>query len=235
MLLFSIAERIFQMRSCFKRSLVSSSFQKTEIGLTLIECLVAIAVIAATIGVIAPITILAVATRVQNQRAAQAALIAQSEIDRVRLTIERGGDYTLSNIASTTGTLASVPAPENINATAASTTFNAARPIDINTDGNDDFAVQVFRTYSTAGVSNGQPVAFELGVRVYKARSVETRSASELGTTQAALTMTSGEGNGVVRPLAVLYTTLVKSDNKESLCDYYRYVAPTASVPGSCL
>lgn len=236
MLLYSLLKILTNIRQKKCSYLLTNSARRTrkEDGLTLIECLVAIAVIASTIGVIAPITVLAVATRVQNQRAEQAALIAQSEIDRVRLTVERGGDYTLDNIPSTTGTLASVPAPENVNATNASTTFDAARPIDINADGDNDFAVQLFRTEGDVDPATGQPLAFELGVRVYKSTSVENFTASELSTNEAALTMTSGEGQGRVRPLAVLYTTIVKSDNQESLCDYYRYVDSTATTPSSC-
>lgn len=205
-----------------------TSFRTSEAGLTLIECLVAIAVIAATIGTIAPVTVLAVATRVQNQRAEQAIHIARSEIDKIRLVVERGGAYNLDNVASTSGTLAAVPAPENI--ASSPITVNNARSV----PGNEAFAVQVFRTHTANGLVNGQPIAFELGVRVYKARSIETLSASQLGTQQASLAMTSGEGQATSRPLAVIYTTIVKSDSQQSLCDYYRYVDSTASAPGAC-
>lgn len=205
-----------------------------ENGLTLIECLVAIVVIAATIGMIAPITVMAVATRVQNQRAEQAALIAQSELDRIRLTVERGGNYTLDDVPSTSGAIRDVPAPENVNAANALTTFDATRPIDIDNDGDNDYAVQTFRTEGDVDASTGQPIAFELGVRVYRADAVEKYTASELSTDQASLLLTSGEGQASIRPLAVLYSTIVKSDNKESLCDYYRYVDPDATAPSSC-
>ncbi|MGC1309709.1 MAG: prepilin-type N-terminal cleavage/methylation domain-containing protein [Phormidesmis sp.] len=217
-----------------------SNGKNKEKGLTLIECLVAIAVIASTIGVIAPITVLAVATRVQNQRAEQAFHIAQSEIDRVRLMIERGGNYTLSDIASSTAGVAvsdlnSVPPPEDINDIGASTTTTNAKAVDINNNGENDFAVQIFRTNNPDGINaSGQPVAFELGVRVYKARAVENYTAEELSSEQASLTLTSGEGQGTIRPLSVIYTTIVKSDRQESLCDYYRYIDSAASTPGSC-
>ncbi len=205
-----------------------------EKGLTLIECLVAIAVIASTIGVIAPVTILAVATRVQNQRAEQAIHIAQSEIDRVRLTVERGGNYALNVASSTSGTaildLDAVLPPENINNLAASTSTTAARGVDVDGDSSDDFAVQLFRTNSSAGVVNGVPVAFELGVRVYKANTIQKFAASDLSRDQAALTFTSGEGQSATRPLAVLYATIVKSDRTDSLCDYYRYKPSTPFV-----
>ncbi|MEL6358557.1 MAG: hypothetical protein AAFQ01_01295 [Bacteroidota bacterium] len=217
-----LASQLFSLKRT-STSLQASSTEYFEVGLTLIECLVAIAVIASTIGVIAPVTILAVATRVQNQRAEQAIHIAQSELNRVRLTVERGGNFTLSNIPSTTGTLDSVPPPENLDSVAASTSTNAARPVDVNDDGRNDYAVQLFRTYNPTGMVESTPVAFELGVRVYKARTIQEFTSTQLTTDQAALTLTSGEGKGYTRPLAVLYTTIVKSDRPDSLCDYYRY------------
>ena len=211
-----------------------------EKGLTLIECLVAIAVIASTIGVIAPVTILAVATRVQNQRAEQAIHIAQSELDRVRLTVERGGNYVLNVASSTSGTTVSsldaVPPPEKIDDSAASTSTTAARGVDTDGDNNDDFAVQLFRTDSSAGTVNGVPVAFEVGVRVYRADTINKfapNAASKLDQDQAALTFTSGEGQSATRPLAVLYTTIVKSDRTDSLCDYYRYKSSPSTFEAS--
>lgn len=206
-----------------------------DAGLTLIECLVAIAVIASTIGVIAPITILSVATRVQNQRTEQATLVAQAEVDKIRLRVEKGGDYNLDDVASTTltstQTLEDVAAANAISDTVA---LANARGVDIDSDGDDDFAVQVFRSSSDSGTADGaggQPVAFELGVRVYKATSVNDDAQAQ----QASLTMTSGEGQGTNRPLSVIYTTIVKSDREESLCGYYRYIDHSAaSTPGSC-
>lgn len=210
--------------------------QERDSGLTLIECLVAIAVIAATIGVIAPVTVLAVATRVQNQRAEQASFIAQSEIDRIRLTVERETNFTFENIA-TTSDLDGFPPPADVVGVVTSANASiSARAVDIDRDGQDDFAVQVFRTDdANSVVVDSQLVAFELGVRVYRASAVETHSVSELKTDQAGLTMTSGEGEGGLRPLAVLYTTVVKSDNRESLCDYYSYAGDVSSIPAACL
>lgn len=224
-----ISYRMLERNNHLKKSYKYSN----ESGLTLIECLVAIALIASTIGVIAPITVLAVATRVQNQRSEQAGHIAQSEINRVRLVVERGGNYTLDDVATTTGTLAAVPAPDRIDTSNPPST-QKARPIDIDGDGDNDFAVQLFRTNDPDGIVNGQPVAFELGVRVYTARAVDTFTPSQLSTVPASLSMTSGEGEGRTRPLAVISTSVVKSDREDSLCDYYRYIDSTQTVPASC-
>lgn len=216
-------------------------------GLTLIECLVAIVVIAASIAVITPAVVVAVATRVQSQQAEQAFQVAQAEIDRVKLIIDRGGDYTL-NIAEVANTVATanefeaeVDPPENVDALNAatfnySTTLDTAKPVDVDDDGVTDFAVQIFRTEgSTSGT---RLVAFDMGVRVYRVGSVENNTAAELATDQAELKFTSGEGQGGTRPLAVIYTTVVKGDNDDSLCNYYNFINSTGgtsvSTPSQC-
>jgi len=61
----------------------------SESGLTLMECVVAIAVVALAGALITPPLFLAAATRVQNRRSEQALQIAQGEIDRIR-TLEIG-------------------------------------------------------------------------------------------------------------------------------------------------
>jgi type II secretory pathway pseudopilin PulG len=63
---------------------------RSESGLTLIECLVAIIIVALTILAITPPILLATGTRVQSRRAEQSNQIAQAEIDRVRSLMERG-------------------------------------------------------------------------------------------------------------------------------------------------
>lgn len=60
-------------------------------GLTLIEGLVAIIVIAITVSAITPPIFVATATRIQTRRSEQAREIAQGEVDRVRTMMERGG------------------------------------------------------------------------------------------------------------------------------------------------
>ncbi|MEM8808541.1 MAG: prepilin-type N-terminal cleavage/methylation domain-containing protein [Cyanobacteria bacterium P01_G01_bin.38] len=223
--------------------------QPSEAGLTLIECLVAIAVIAASVAVITPAVVLAVATRVQNQRAEQAFQVAQSEVDRVKLIVERGGAYTLNIASDTAATTVDefseapgtppvpvVPPPDDINDNTYSTTHTAAKPVDLDDDGNDDFAVQIFRT---VGDSAGtQPSAFDLGVRVYRADVVENKLASELAIEQAGINFTSGEGQSGSRPLAVIYTTVVKGDRERSLCDYHDFIdsaqGTTTSTPSQC-
>jgi len=218
-----------------KNKIAKPQTNADEKGLTLIECLVAIAVIAATIGVIAPVTVLAVATRVQNQRAAQASLIAQSEVDRIRLLVERGGDYTakldeLVAVATQTD-VDDVPSPDTAEALPTTPSVGIARYV----RGDEDFSVQSFRITNPDGVTaDGLPVAFELGVRVYRTKTIDELDPADMLEDPISLAMTSGEGQAGSRPMAVLYTTIMKSDDKESLCDYYRYVDSTATIPDSC-
>ena len=104
-------------------------------GLTLIECLVAIAVIGLTAAVMAPVMVFSMATRVQSQRAEQALQIAQGEIDQIRLMAERGGDfssalaaYPITSSASVAITNPPTAAPTyGLN----STTTNTAKKVDI--------------------------------------------------------------------------------------------------------
>lgn len=67
-----------------------TSTPNSQSGLTLIECLVAIIIVAITILAITPPILLATGMRVQSRRAEQANHIAQAEIDRVRTLMERG-------------------------------------------------------------------------------------------------------------------------------------------------
>lgn len=235
----------------YKRQIIQqtsfSTKQLSQKGLTLIECLVAIAVIAATMGVIAPVTILAVATRVQNQRFVQASNLAQAEVDRVKVAVARGGNYTAeinTRVAQApAGTaIEAVSPPASMGASSVpvpSSTNIPARAVDIDNDGDADFAIQVFRTNDTDGEmvtsATGEIAAFQLGVRVYRAKAFETIPTGGLGVESASLSFTSGEGQSTTRPLAVVYSTITKSDEQESLCDYHQYASTaTSTMPDFC-
>lgn len=210
-----------------------------EEGLTLIECLVAIVVIAITVAAIGPMMVFTVATRVQNQKTEQALQLAQGEIDKVRLVIEQGGDYgdrlrgvSLVAAAASISTPTAVPAPTTFIASTASVTTTAqARKIDTDGDGDNDFAIQLFRTQGiqipsqTAGVTASTPVAFDIGVRVYDA--LAESNVGSLTTSTTSLTFTSGEGNRGRRPIAVLYGEMAQGDRDGSLCQYWQFTGST--------
>ena len=211
--------------------------RSNEAGLTLIECLVAIAVIGITTASIGPMMVFSVATRVQNQRTEQALQLAQAEIDKVRLTVEQGGDYgqrlqniSLFRIPSNSSTPATVPAPMSfIASTASVTSTDQARRVDIDGDGTADFAIQIFRTRGievparAGGTTPSTPVAFRMGVRVYDARA----NVGSLLTEQVSLSFTSGEGQRNRRPLAVLYSEIAQGDRDGALCQYWRFAGST--------
>ncbi len=233
--------RIRQLANC--RTSVRQLLSAKDQGLTLIECLVAIAVIALSTAAITPAVVLSVATRVQSQRAEQAFQVAQAEVDRIKLVVEQGGNYELNIAQAATGvdslddfeTL--VPPPDNVDrdldAYSTAGGISEAKPVEVR---GNEYAVQIFRTVSNnTGTS---PQAFDLGVRVYRADVVDEKDAADLGTEQASLRFTSGEGESGSRPLAVIYTSIIKSDLEDSLCNYHDFIdsvqGTTTSTPFGC-
>jgi prepilin-type N-terminal cleavage/methylation domain-containing protein len=187
-------------------------------GLTLLECLVAIMVIAVTVTAITPPVFVAVATRLQNQRTEQAQQLAQQEIDRVRLLMEsnRYASIDLPPVAG--GSFAAVGAPitaPNKNRPPSNAPLQAFL-VDLNNDGQDDFLVQTYRENGVFSPKDAtRPVAFRMGVRVYAATA--RRNLGSLRTDIAAIKFVTGEGQSVNRPLAVLNTIVARSDSNDSL------------------
>jgi len=216
-----------------------------EAGLTLIESLVALVVIAVTTASITPMLIFSVATRVQNQKTEQALQLAQGELDKVRLVVEQGGDYggRLTDIGlvavatSTASTITTVSAPTRFVATLADVA-NAtdARVIDTDGDGDNDFAIQLFRNTGievnsqTPGITASTPVVFNVGTRVYDIRAEALASEGKLSTDEANLQFTSGEGGRSRRPLAVLYGQISQGDRDGGLCQYWEFAGSTPTT-----
>ncbi|NEP19267.1 MAG: hypothetical protein F6J97_20620 [Leptolyngbya sp. SIO4C1] len=200
----------------------------------------AIAVIAITTAVIAPVMLVSVATRVQSQRAEQALQVAQGEIDRVRLVVERNATYGdpelgIASVPSTTTTeLTQVSFP-----TAVQASYDLAQPrvskgIDIDSDGTNDFAVQTFRMEGEPDTA-GRPVSFDLGVRVYPYAAVESGRANTIEPVRIGLS-SSNVNDNIEGPLVVLYTKITKSDESNSLCEYIDELGVPAgsSTPTKC-
>ncbi|MEO1387332.1 MAG: prepilin-type N-terminal cleavage/methylation domain-containing protein [Cyanobacteria bacterium J06634_6] len=220
----------------------------SDAGLTLIECLVAIVVIAITTAAIAPMMIFSVATRVQNQKTEQALQLAQSQIDQVRLTVEQGGDYAarleeLSVVSSpTAATALEIPPPGTgygnfISGDNKATALNHARMFDIDGDEDNDFAVQLFRTKGIVVPAedpslDDTPVTFDVGVRVYDIRA---QDATTLLKEPAGLAFTSGEGERRTRPLAVIYSQITQGDRNGSLCQYWALNSTAGTPPARML
>ena len=219
----------------------------SEQGLTIMESLVAIVMIAAVSVSLTPPIFLTVATRVQNRRAEQAMNLAHGEIDRVRVLMEQG--VTQNNVEQLPGldgseSLENVPAPSSIHGGPESQTglqstnftcseydknyqqldSTTALKVDVNGDCEYDFLVQTFRIREqTTGGQNPIPLIFRMGVRVYS--RVAEDSSGALLTEEASLQLTTGEGQQDTRPLAVMYTDLGQADLDESLVKYHCFVA----------
>jgi prepilin-type N-terminal cleavage/methylation domain-containing protein len=162
-------------------------------GLSLIECLVAIIVIALTVVAITPPIMLANATRIQSRRAAQANQIAQAEIDRIRSIMERSSNYKKANdinllpapinsrnlqdaAAATAIATSLIQSPSDCSSRGYGAVYPASTqlavslvvPVDVNGDCVPEYVMQVFRT-NEAPPSQSEilPLAFTAGVRVY--------------------------------------------------------------------
>jgi prepilin-type N-terminal cleavage/methylation domain-containing protein len=211
-----------------------------EDGLTLMECLVAIVIVAIAGAIIAPAMVLSVATRVQSQRADQALKVAQSQIDNVRVLVERG-EATADNLPPTVEAtdekllhLVDGPVYNSVKTDPANyTDYTHTFPVDGDGDGEDDFAVQTFRT--NAAAFDAELFAFGMGVRVYDIDAVNTSGKSgNLSQEPASLTMTSGEGERGSQPLAVVYTTISASEEAQSMCNLFDYIDDTEDKPAVC-
>lgn len=230
-----LRHRLYRLSLDLKPSF-GSGRRAQEQGLTLIECLVAIVVVATVASAIAPAMVLSVATRVHSQRSEQALALAQSEIDSIRVAVERGG-YTAAALPPLAATLEDkdVETALGPSLTAAATNFTYALPKDIDGDGTPDFLVQRFR--AKGQMVGSVPVAFAMGVRVYDRDASAT---GNLPTTPASLVMTSGNGGRSTRPLAVLYTTIATSNEGSSLCNLITYfnssavAGSTKTLPAAC-
>ena len=116
--------------------------------------------------------------------------------------------------------------------------------LQVNTDPNPEnsndckanFLIQTFR--STGFDENGivptgttAPAGFVMGVRVYSIVAEPNLKESKALTEQASLKGTNGLGNQLTRPLAVQYSTIVRSNASKNL-DIYRKLCPSSGAGG---
>lgn len=223
-----------------------------EQGLTLLECLMAVAVMGLTIGLVLPPLFIATATRVQTRRAEQALQLAQGEVDRIRNLVALQ-QHTPGNLPAVInppgGRLQDAGAPNRASSQIRTSltsgcsrhdgtpvSATTALMVDIDADCKADFMMQVFRTTGSTSqaeqIGQQRPSSFELGVRVYSllaGRSSATSALVNPGgtltgllTDAASLGLTNGQGNQLKRPLAVLYTNVSWGDQDATLCGYQR-------------
>jgi len=212
--------------------------RQSESGLTILEALVAIIMIAIVGAMITPPIIIAVATRLQNQRVQQAYQLAQGEVDRVRGLVDNGehtpdmlpdtvGNGPLENHDAPTGAINDLQSVNDAEDTydGDAIAANAALPIDVTGDGEADFLLQSFRTDGVTSDSeaNGlnRPTSFSVGVRVYVILDdMNEIPWGSLETDEASIRLTSGDSDQRTNPLAVLYSNINWSDTSDSLCEF---------------
>ncbi|MBD2035095.1 type II secretion system protein [Leptolyngbya sp. FACHB-321] len=223
----------------------SAQLAKRDQGLSLIECLVAIVVVSITLIAITPPIFFITATRVQSRKAEQALQVAQAEIDRVRAVVERGV-YTAADLPEVVGSISNVPAPTSIAAgvlksstvgcntyTGVTVAATALLPVSTDLDPSNLAACQsqfLVQTFRTAGPPPTGLSGFRLGVRVYSDNPLLRQNLGGLQTAQASLRFVSGLGDQNRRPLAILYSTIVRNDTSNSLQDY----STVCSTPDGC-
>lgn len=219
--------------SLLRRVQSGSQSSDPEAGLTLLECLAAIIVVGLIGAAIAPVMVISIASRVQSQKSEQALSLAQGEVDRIRVIIERDGDNLAGVALPPAVTLADITAglgPDDISAAADyyDTDYTKAREVDIDPERENgpDFAVQVYRDEGV--LVGGQPAAFALGVRVYEFETVDNATGN-LDTDQASIGLTQSQGERGSKPLATLYTTVVFGEADESMCNYFDYIDSTST------
>jgi prepilin-type N-terminal cleavage/methylation domain-containing protein len=113
-------------------------------------------------------------------------------------------------------------------------------PVDTDGDCKADFLVQIFRNdgicsdgpcgASALPIADRRPLAFSVGVRVYSALA---KNSPALYPEKARLTGTTGTGQTGSRPLAVLYSTVAKSDSSTAL-NRYRELCKAGSDKTVC-
>lgn len=206
----------------FVKALLCKS-KGSQQGLSMLECLVAIVVIAAVISAITPPIMLSVATRIQNRRTEQARQLAQAKVDEVRRLVETG-NYSkddLNRIApSYVGGIGQI-----CNATIPFDQAKQAVDIDKGADNSTnsnkpDFWVQAYRNEGIIDPNTDRPVAFDLGVRVY--RYYEGLTPNQIK--RASIGFTTAEGSQRNKPLITLYSRVILSDTQNSQQNYKQLI-----------
>lgn len=230
------------IRRLARRSPLGTVRAANDDGLTLLECLAAIVVVGMVGASIAPVLVLSVATRIQSQKAEQAIALAQGEVDRIRVLVEQGSDddftaavdsLPLDTTATSIQTVAAPTAPATPITQANIANFDQITEtvaVDIDDDGEFDFAVQRFRKMVADPADNTIPVEEGLivGVRVYDYQAVT--DGSNLGIEEGSVGLTSGSGDRLNAPLATLYSTVFRSSQGTALCNYIDFTTSSGST-----
>lgn len=200
-------------------------------GFSLLEAMVGFTIVSSLLAAMAPVILIAVGTRFQNYRAEQAMQLAQSQINRVQALMTQGVENTRNAGRVPPPAAAGIEVAEVDPPTTTVTTLTdldsttKALEIDYNHDNQPEFLVQLFRDQGvifTEGAGENEMAVFQMGVRVYAGSAKD--NLGNLSTEPATLNFTTGLGEQKIKPLAVLYTEVSRSDLTLSLQQYKEYL-----------
>jgi prepilin-type N-terminal cleavage/methylation domain-containing protein len=229
-------------------------------GFTLIESLVAIIILSITVVSVIPPIFWATATRVQNRRAEQAIQLAQSEIDRVRVAVERK-NLTPLQLPPKVGAALKPVAPAPTTIIAKGTKLRSAVPGCNRDDGNQslnvtdlilvdtdpeapgspepckpEFMIQTFRGTGVPLDDPGTaPDGFVMGVRVYSIVAANNTAGAYtvkpgIQAAQGTLRGSNGLGTQQSKPLATQYSTIIRANKSDGLGVYRQLCAVTGET-----
>ena len=207
-------------------------------GLTLIESLAALVISTVLLTAIAPPILFSAATRIQARNTEQAQAVAIQQLDRVRAILTRDGKIKESKFPpeSSIYPLSDTTAPSNlVNKLSDLNNVNQAFKVDTDSDGTNDFFVQLIRDKGVcfnSGRFNGTLAVFGIGVRVYDI-AAKTNLGS-LKTEPASLQPRKGLGQRTTNPLAVTYSVLSRSDTQGSRTAYQQYLDSSGGSDKNC-
>jgi prepilin-type N-terminal cleavage/methylation domain-containing protein len=220
-------------------------------GFTLIESLVAIIILSITVVSVIPPIFWATATRVQNRRAEQAVQLAQSEIDRVRVAVERKTASPNQLPPRVGASLSPKDAPAPTTVVPQGTKMRSPVPACNRDDGQQasavtevilvdtdpeplgqackaEFMIQTFRGRGLQiDTTTTAPDSFVMGVRVYSIAAEANVRNGKADTKKGTLRGGTGLGTQQIRPLATQYSTIVRSNQSDGL-DIYRELCTAA-------
>ncbi len=207
--------------------------QQNEQGLSLTETLVAMLISSIVVAMLSPVFLLSMASRLQSFRAKQATEVAQSEIDRVQTLMAQGvkQDATVGVLPPVTTNFSLVNPPTTTVTDRNSLTKDNALEIDYDNDGVKDYFVQLFRDEGVvfdSGLAKDEVAFFRMGVRVYSIASKDKLGALDSSGKVASISFTNLEEQ-TEKPLAILYTEVIRGDSKLSLLKYKEYLETITS------
>ncbi|BAY12815.1 hormogonium polysaccharide secretion pseudopilin HpsB [Calothrix sp. NIES-2098] len=203
-------------------------------GFTIIESLIAMLVVAVLLTAVAPVIVLATATRVQARRIELGTLAARTYIDGVKTGAIASPASTSTGVtlnASDPPTAGSLTCSANAYCTVPATPANNLYCIDGDNDSicslnsNKDLLVQAFR-YNTASTSAS--AGYQLGVRVYRADGFDSNGNLKKAPSKQA-TFTGGIGDRKA-PLVEMTTAIApQSTSFNDLCNRLKDTGNTSS------